>query len=145
MVVGLSEPDEENIDDFVELARRAREGKHIPLRDIKDLSKKEPLTFLPASTDLQKAIETFGQGVHRAVVIDEETRAVAGVLSQSRLMRFLWENGRSFPVLDQLYTQHLRDLKIGSNDVVSIRYVPHSPRWHPRLTVIVATVPSPRP
>ena len=121
LVVGLSKPDDEHAEDFMLLARRAREGKPIHLREIKDLSKKEPLTFLDEDADLLKAIETFGRGVHRAVVRNEQTNQATGVLSQSRLIRFLWENGRSFPVLDQLYTQHLRDLKMGSNDVVAIK------------------------
>ncbi len=123
LVVGLSRPDsdDEHAQDFMQLARRAREGKPIHLREIQDLSKKEPLTFLDEDADLLKAIETFGRGVHRVVVRDESTNQATGVLSQSRLVRFLWENGRSFPVLDQLYTQHLRDLKIGSNDVVAIK------------------------
>ncbi|KIV96841.1 hypothetical protein PV10_00658 [Exophiala mesophila] len=120
LVVGLSHPDDEHAHDFLELAKRAREGKPIPLREIQDLSKKEPLTFLDEDADLVKAIETFGKGVHRAVVRNPETQQVTGVLSQTRLIRFLWENGRSFPVLDQLYSQHLRDLKIGSNNVISI-------------------------
>ena len=123
-MVGLSRPDdEEHGEDFLELARRAREGKPIHLREIRDLSKKEPLTFLDEDADLVKAIETFGKGVHRAVVRNETTKEATGVLSQSRLVRFLWENGRSFPILDQLYLQQLRDLKIGSNDVIAIKYV----------------------
>ncbi|KIX06808.1 uncharacterized protein Z518_04784 [Rhinocladiella mackenziei CBS 650.93] len=120
LVVGLWRPDDEHAEDFMELARRAREGKLIHLGEIKDLCKKEPLTFLDENSDLLKAIETFGKGVHRVVVIDETTKEATGVLSQSRLIRFLWENRRCFPVLDQLYTQHLRDLKIGSHDVVAI-------------------------
>ena len=121
LVVGLSRPDDEHAEDFIQLARRAREGKPIHLREIRDLSRKEPLTFLDENADLLKAIETFGQGVHRVVVRDESTKEPTGIMSQSRLIRFLWENGRSFPVLDQLYTQHLRDLKIGSNNVVAIK------------------------
>ena len=121
LVVGLSRPDDEHAEDFIQLARRAREGKPIHLREIRDLSRKEPLTFLDENADLLKAIETFGKGVHRVVVRDESTKEATGIMSQSRLIRFLWENGRSFPVLDQLYTQHLRDLKIGSNNVVAIK------------------------
>ncbi|KIW69744.1 hypothetical protein PV04_05602 [Phialophora macrospora] len=121
LVVGLLRPDEgEHAQEFLELAWRAREGKPIHLREIQELSKKEPLTFLDEDSDLIKAIETFGRGVHRVVVRNETTKEATGVLSQSRLIRFLWENGRSFPVLDNLYHQNLRDLKIGSNDVVAI-------------------------
>jgi hypothetical protein len=122
LVIGLSRPDDEDHgQDFLELARRAREGKQIHLREIQALSKKEPLTFMDENSNLVKAIETFGKGVHRVVVRNETTKEATGVLSQSRLIRFLWENGRSFPVLDQLYLQNLRDLKIGSNDVVAIK------------------------
>ncbi|ETI29568.1 hypothetical protein G647_02021 [Cladophialophora carrionii CBS 160.54] len=121
LVVGLLRPEDgEHAQEFLELAQRAREGKRIHLREIQDLSKKEPLTFLDENSDLIKAIETFGKGVHRVVVRNETTKEATGLLSQSRLIRFLWENGRSFPVLDQLYLQNLRDLKIGSNDVVAI-------------------------
>lgn len=68
-----------------------------------------------------KAVETFGRGVHRIVVVKDKTQEVVGILSQSKLVRFLWENGRSFPVIDQLYPQYLRDLKIGSNQVVAMK------------------------
>ena len=123
LVIGLSRPEDDDIhgQDFLELARRAREGKQIHLREIQQLSKKEPLIFIDEDSNLVKAIETFGKGVHRAVVRNEKTKQATGVLSQSRLIRFLWENGRSFPVLDQLYLQNLRDLRIGSNDVIAIK------------------------
>ena len=120
MVIGLAEPDEEHVQDFAELAQKAREGKSIPLSDIKDWGKKEPLTFIPNNADIIKAIELFGKGVHRIVVVDEATKNVTGLLSQSRLMRFLWEHGRHFTVLENLYSQYLRDIKIGSNNVISI-------------------------
>ncbi|RMZ84281.1 hypothetical protein DV738_g788, partial [Chaetothyriales sp. CBS 135597] len=120
MVVGLAAPDDDHIQDFIQLAQKAREGTSVPLRDIKAWGKREPLTFVSGKADLIKAIELFGQAVQRIVVIDEETKAVTGLLSQSRLIRFLWENGRHFPVIDQLYGQYLRDLKIGSNNVISI-------------------------
>lgn len=120
-MVGLAHPDDEHAEDFEQVAQRAREGKAIHLRDIKDISKKEALTFLSKDANLLQAIETFGKGVHRVVVVDEATNETVGVLSQTMLIRFLWENGRSFPVLEQLFTQHLRDLKIGSNDVIAIK------------------------
>lgn len=121
MVIGLAHPDEAHVKELVELATRAREAKPIPIRDVKELGRKEPLTFLPESSDLIKAIETFGNGVHRVLITKDTSKEVLGVLSQSRLVKFLWENGRSFPVIDQLYSQYLRDLKIGSNDVISIK------------------------
>lgn len=109
---------------YHELARKAREGTKIPLKDVKDLGTKEPLPVLPASAKVLKAVETFGGGVHRVVVVDDsKDTEVVGIFSQFRLVKFLWENGRSFPVIDQLYPQYLRDLMIGSQDVISIKWV----------------------
>ena len=121
MVVGVAQPDENHVQDFQELAKKGREGRPIPVVDVKKLGREESLTKLSHTVDLMKAVEAFGQGLHRIVIVKEGTDDVVGVLSQSRLVRFLWENGRSFPVIEQLYHQYLRDLKIGSNEVVSIK------------------------
>ncbi|PWY76255.1 CBS domain protein [Aspergillus heteromorphus CBS 117.55] len=121
LAAGLTRPDEELLPSYEELARKAKEGIPIPLRDVKDLGRKEPLTTLPASASVRTAVQTFGGGVHRVVVVDEKDgNEVVGIFSQYRLVKFLWENGRSFPVLDQLYPQSLHDLRIGSRDVISI-------------------------
>lgn len=120
-MVGLAQPDEGHIEDFRELARKARTGAVIPLKDVKDLGRKEPLVKLPNTASLIQAIETFGSGVHRVIVVEQHTDEVVGILSQSRVVKFLWENGRSFPVIEELYPQYLRDLKLGSHQVVSIK------------------------
>ncbi|KAL4936518.1 hypothetical protein BDV06DRAFT_204862 [Aspergillus oleicola] len=121
LAAGLTRPDEDLLPAYEELAGKAREQIPIPMRDVKELGRKEPLTTLPASASVMTAVETFGGGVHRVVVIDDKRdNEVVGIFSQFRLVKFLWENGRCFPVLDQLYPQSLRDLKIGSNAVVSI-------------------------
>ncbi|KAL2860895.1 CBS domain-containing protein [Aspergillus lucknowensis] len=121
LAAGLTRPDEELLPAYEELARKAREGIPIPMEDVKELGRKEPLTTLPASASVMTAVETFGGGVHRVIVVDEvQNNEVVGIFSQFRLVKFLWENGRCFPVLDQLYPQSLRDLKIGSQNVISI-------------------------
>jgi CBS domain-containing protein len=121
LAAGLTQPDEETLASYEELARKAREGITIPLKDVKDLGRKEPMTTLPATASVMTAVETFGGGVHRVVVVNEHNgREVVGIFSQLRLVKFLWENGRSFPVIDQLYPQALRDLRIGSREVISI-------------------------
>ncbi|KAL1996918.1 hypothetical protein VTN49DRAFT_7783 [Thermomyces lanuginosus] len=120
LVVGLTRPTESQLTSFEEVARKAREGNKVPLEAIKDLVPKEPLTTLPASANLRAAVETFGSGVHRIVVVKDGSNEVVGVVSQTRLVKFLWENGRSFPIIDQLYPLYLKDLGIGSQRVVSI-------------------------
>ncbi|KAF2144479.1 uncharacterized protein K452DRAFT_222817, partial [Aplosporella prunicola CBS 121167] len=120
LVVGLARPDESEADSFEELAKKGREGKPVPLKDVKDLGKKEPLITLPHTASLMKAVETFGSGIHRIVVVREHSSDVVGVLSQLRLIGFFWQNGRSFPNVDSLYPQTLRDLNLGSQAVIAI-------------------------
>ncbi|KAF9892738.1 cell separation during budding [Aspergillus nanangensis] len=121
LAAGLTQPDEHTLASYEELARKAREGITIPLNDVKDLGRKEPMTTLPASASVMAAVETFGGGVHRILVVNEHNgQEVLGIFSQLRLVKFLWENGRSFPVVDQLYPQALHDLRIGSREVISI-------------------------
>ncbi|KAF2129775.1 hypothetical protein P153DRAFT_385007 [Dothidotthia symphoricarpi CBS 119687] len=121
LVVGLAHPDQEDIASFDELAKKGREGKPIPLRDVKEVGmKKEPLITLPETADLTKAIEVFGSGVHRVLVTKEDTTDVIGVLTQLTLVRFFWENRQSFPAVDQLYPQLIKDLDIGSKSVLAI-------------------------
>ena len=144
LAAGLTRPDEDLLPAYEELARKARDNIPIPMRDVKELGRKEPLTTLPSSASLMMAVETFGGGVHRVVVIDEHRDSeVIGIVSQFRLVKFLWENGRCFPVLDQLYPQSLRDLKIGSHRVISIKYVLDGIGLR-RLTFVAVTKCSPK-
>ncbi|KKZ61917.1 hypothetical protein EMCG_03616 [[Emmonsia] crescens] len=120
LVVGLVHPGEEHVTSMRELARKAREGKEIPLRDVKNMGLNVPITTLPPGANLMRAVEIFGGGIHRIIVTKQDTNEVVGIFSQWRLVKFLWENGQSFPVIDQLYPRYLADLKIGSQQVISI-------------------------
>jgi CBS domain-containing protein len=122
LVVGLAHPDEEDVASFDELAKKGREGKPIPLRDVKEVgNKKEPLVTLPSTADLTKAMEVFGSGIHRVLVTEEGTTDVIGIVTQLKLVQFFWENRQSFPAVDQLYTHLIKDLGIGSNSVLAIK------------------------
>ncbi|OKL59061.1 Protein sds23 [Talaromyces atroroseus] len=120
LVVGLATPTESQLTSFQEVAQKAREGSKVPLKDLRDLVPREPLTTLPQSANLMTAVETFGGGVHSIVVLKEGSSEAIGIVSQSRLVKFLWENGSSFPIIDQLYPQHLKDLRLGSQQVIQI-------------------------
>merc|ERR1712137_127510 len=121
LVVGLAHPEEGDIASFDELAKKGREGKPIPLKDVKDVGgKKEPLITLDEMTDLSKAIEVFGSGVHRVLVAEEGTSNVKGILTQLRLVKFFWENRSSFPAVNELYPQLIKDLSLGSKTVLAI-------------------------
>lgn len=119
---GQLQPDEEHFPIFTSLAKKAQAGHVIPLRDAKGLGNKEPFITLPSNAYLTHAIEVFGGGVHRIVIVEEGTDNVVGILSQLRLVKFLWENGRNFPIIDRLYPQTIKDLGIGSQQAISIKY-----------------------
>ena len=123
LAAGLAIPQEAHRASYDELAKKARDGEKIPLRDVKALGmEKEPLVTIPASASVLNAVETFGGGVHRVIVTkDVHDHEVVGIFSQFRLVKFLWENGRSFPAIEHLYPQALRDLRIGSSNVISIK------------------------
>ncbi|KAL9095519.1 MAG: hypothetical protein Q9165_002390 [Trypethelium subeluteriae] len=123
LVVGLARPDQEDVSSFNELAQKGREGKPIPLQDVKDLRKKEhkePFIRIPHTQTLTKAMEIFGSGIHRIIVVKEGTMDVVGILSQLRLVRFFYQHGRNFPAVDKLYSVGLKDLEIGSRNVIAI-------------------------
>ena len=119
---GSLRPDSEHLAFFQNLAKKAQAGNKIPIREAKSLGTKEPFVMLPHTAKLTKVVEAFGSGVHRLIIVKEWTTDVVGVLSQFRLVKFLWENGKSFPVIDQLYPQMIKDLGIGSQtNIVSIK------------------------
>ncbi|KAL9007387.1 MAG: hypothetical protein Q9173_007329 [Seirophora scorigena] len=117
---GQLQPDEEHLPIFTSLAKKAQAGHPIPLRDAKSLGNKEPFMTLPATANLTHAIEVFGGGVHRIVIVEEGTDNVVGILSQLRLVKFLWENGRNFPIIDSLYSSSVKELGIGSQQTISV-------------------------
>ena len=88
---------------------------------VKDLGHKEPLVKLPSTATLPQAVEIFGSGIHRIVITKGDSDNVLGILSQLRMVRFFWEHGRNFPVVEQLYGQRLRDLALGSQSVFAIK------------------------
>lgn len=121
LIVGLTQPPED-FDPalFEEIRNKGRQNEQIPLRSIKGLVSKEPLITLPHTADLTKAIEVFGSGIHRILVVEEGSTDVVGVLTQLRLVRFFWDNRQSFPRVDELYPELIKDLHIGSPTVLAI-------------------------
>ncbi|KAH8819452.1 hypothetical protein F5884DRAFT_661239 [Xylogone sp. PMI_703] len=120
IVVGLANPEEGQVEAYEKVARDARAGIPIPVRDVHTLAKKAPMVTLSQMEDLSRAVEIFGSGVHRILVCKEGTSDVVGILSQLRLVQFLWDNGSSFPAIDALYPLILRDLEIGTVQTIAI-------------------------
>ena len=123
LVVGLAQPDEHQLTRFKELAQKGREGKAIPMKDVKDLGRKEPLVFLGRSSPLTQVVEIFGSGIHRLVIVEERSTDVVGVLTQLRLVEFFWENRAQFSPIEPLFHKTLRELDLGSHAVFAIKLV----------------------
>jgi CBS domain-containing protein len=118
--IGLKQPDEHQVSRIKELARKGREGKLIPVKDVKDLGPKEPLLCVSRKEPLPKVVEIFGSGIHRVVVVEEDSNDVVGVLTQLRLVEFFWENCRHFTRIEPLFAKTIRELEIGSHSVFAI-------------------------
>lgn len=136
LIMGIYQPEEgDNLSSFADLARKvratlglqlmltgqAREGSSIPVQQVKDLGKKDPFITVSSTDALSSVVEIFGSGVHRVAVVQEGTQHVIGMLSQLRLIRYFWDNARSFPSIEALYPSTLRQLKLGSTAVISIQ------------------------
>ena len=117
LVLGLSQPDER----AARLMQRARARETIPLKDVKDhLGLAEEPTLIPHTASLTQVMEILGSGTHRVVLCKEGTREAVGVLTQLGLVKFFWENHQNFPITESLYSMSLKDLEIGTKDVVAI-------------------------
>lgn len=81
---------------------------------------------MPFDAPLAHAVEMFGGGAHRILVMQSQgngsEEAVVGVLTQLRLVNFFWEHGRHFPNIEPMYTRTLQELGIGSRGVIAIKY-----------------------
>ncbi|KAK4156831.1 hypothetical protein C8A00DRAFT_40737 [Chaetomidium leptoderma] len=119
VVVGLAKPDEEHVGLYADISKKAQSQEAIPLGEIQLLSRKEELVLLPADATLDKAMEAFGSGIHRALIANQAGEVI-GVLSQLRLVEFFWNEAVNFPAIERLYGSVLRDLQIGTHQIIAI-------------------------
>ncbi|CAP49289.1 uncharacterized protein PODANS_5_6150 [Podospora anserina S mat+] len=119
VVVGLAKPEEEQIELYDHIAKSAQAQTPVALREIQPILKKSELVALPAEATLDAAVEAFGSGIHR-LLITNSAGEVIGILSQLRLLEFFWKEAVNFPVIDRLYGSVLRDLQIGSTQIIAV-------------------------
>lgn len=55
----------------------------------------------------------LGSGVHRVAITDPAGTQIKGILSQRRLIKYLWDNARQFSGLQPLLNSSLKELGIG--------------------------------
>lgn len=121
LVTNLAHPVAADPAQIEDVLIRASKNQPVPLNHVKNLlGRKEPPAFLEHTDTLTRAVEIFGGGVHRIIVRKQGTSEVVGILSQLRLVRFFWENMASFRQVFQLHNSSLKELEIGSHNVISI-------------------------
>ncbi|KIE01540.1 CBS domain containing protein, partial [Metarhizium majus ARSEF 297] len=119
VVVGLSKPEAHQVELYNDIMLNAREGKNISMRQIQPLCRQEPLVGLPSNGNLAQAIEILGSGIHR-ILITNSLGNVVGIMSQLLMVDFFWNEGVNFPAVDRLYPIMLRDLGVGTQQVISV-------------------------
>lgn len=105
---------------FTNIINKAKKGEEVPVDFIVKLHPKTPILRVKESDSLLKAVEAFGNGVHRVAIIDHANK-ISGILSQRRTLKFFWENARRFPSLEFLLNSTLQDLKVGSTLPITIQ------------------------
>ncbi|ODV80958.1 uncharacterized protein CANTADRAFT_88856 [Suhomyces tanzawaensis NRRL Y-17324] len=98
---------------------RAKRGEEVPVEFIIKLNPKNPFIKFSETDTLFPVVETLGNGVHRIAITDSDNK-ITGILSQRRLIKYLWENARRFPSLDCHLNSTLQELDLGSSTPISI-------------------------
>ncbi|KAL1934342.1 hypothetical protein VTP01DRAFT_6524 [Rhizomucor pusillus] len=114
----LQQSDSETVE-TMDIIRRAVRGQTVPVKLASDLSQKNPFNAILPEATVLSAIEEFACGTHRVCVL-EPSGEIMGILSQSTIVRFLYENRKQFPDIDKLLGQRLRQLGLGETDVIGV-------------------------
>ncbi|CAI2176459.1 4197_t:CDS:2 [Funneliformis geosporum] len=110
--------DEELTSEFNDLLKLAIQCQPVPVKLASDLSNKNPFYSVFPETSLLQVVELFGSGTHRVVVVDADGN-MKGILSQSRVVNYLYQNVMKFPKIEQLFPKTIKDLDIGRSTVIS--------------------------
>lgn len=95
--------------------KKAKKGEEVSVDFIINLNPKNSFLKFKELENLYSVMECLGNGVHRVAITDTVNDSIVGILSQRRMIKFMWENARRFPLLDFLLNSTLQDLGIGSS------------------------------
>ncbi|AMD19826.1 HCL325Cp [Eremothecium sinecaudum] len=118
--------------DDVEVTKKCQSGQPVPVGRIVMLTPKNPFHKVPENENLSTVMGILGSGVHRVAITDPQGTTVRGILSQRRLVRYLWDNARLFSNLDTLLNSSLQCLGIGVLD----RHMPPTSRQSRVISVL---------
>ena len=95
------------------LTKDCQNGENIKVGELIKYTPKDPFYKLSENENLSNVINILGSGVHRIAITDPDMTQIKGILSQRRLVKYLWDNARQFPDLEPLLNMSLKKLKIG--------------------------------
>ncbi|KAF0553535.1 CBS-domain-containing protein [Gigaspora margarita] len=114
----LEKTDAELSAEFNDLVKLASHCQPVPVKLASDLSKKNPFYSVLPETSLLQVVELFGSGTHRVAVVDANG-IIKGILTQSRVVNYFYQNVTKFPPIEQLFPKTLNELDIGKGFVIS--------------------------
>ncbi|RIB25299.1 hypothetical protein C2G38_510195 [Gigaspora rosea] len=112
----LEKTDAELSAEFNDLVKLASHCQPVPVKLASDLSKKNPFYSVLPETSLLQVVELFGSGTHRVV---DANGIIKGILTQSRVVNYFYQNVTKFPPIEQLFPKTLNELDIGKGFVIS--------------------------
>ncbi|KAJ1979107.1 cell separation during budding [Dimargaris verticillata] len=102
------------------LIRKAAQMQQVPVRFAADLSTQNPFYSIVPETTLSHVVAIFGYGTHRMAVVDEQSGAIDGILSQSTVIHFLSQHLAQFPTLQTLAAKTLQELQLAESTVFTV-------------------------
>lgn len=95
------------------ITQDCQNGKPVPVGEIVKLTPKNTFYKIPENDNLINIMKILGSGLHRVAITNPEMTFVKGILSQRRLIKYLWDNVSKFKILDFFLNYSLKDLQIG--------------------------------
>ncbi|ORY96731.1 hypothetical protein BCR43DRAFT_563973 [Syncephalastrum racemosum] len=105
--------------EITDIIRRAAQGQSVPVSLASDLSQKNPFYSILPETTLLSALEEFACGTHRVSVLNPDG-SIKGILSQSTVVQYLFNNQKQFPNLEATLGKTLAQLDLGETDVIGV-------------------------
>jgi CBS domain-containing protein len=105
-------------DEIPSLIKKAQRGDHVPVNFVIRLTNKNLFIKLTENDTLSTVVEILGTGVHRIAITNDNK--LTGILSQRRLVKYLWDNARRFPSMEPLLSSSINSLHIGSPNPITI-------------------------
>ncbi|KAI8091212.1 uncharacterized protein B0P05DRAFT_577303 [Gilbertella persicaria] len=102
-----------------DIVQRALKGQKVPVGMASDLSRKNPFYSILKEATLLSAVEVFAHGTHRVSILKPDGE-IDGILSQSTVVKYLFENRKQFPQIDHVMNKTIRELKLGDNSVIGV-------------------------